>query len=157
VWPAAEWIRATALSAYETEWPLLAAEPVLRFLRQVHERGRAEIRWHSSWQEYSVNVGGALGLPDWPVLPCPEYEKQAPTLTPLPSLVSDWWKLPAALRVIEEGRPLLWTDDDTRRKLPSKDIAALGNGVLVISPAEDKGLTRHHLRRIDAWLARQAG
>src|SRR6185436_13043128 len=72
-WPADQWVRAMAMSNLDLEWPMLAARPVLDFLRQVHEQGRAEIHWHTAWQRNALNVGDALGLPAWPVAPCPEY------------------------------------------------------------------------------------
>ncbi len=156
-WPAHQWVEAAAASAHEIEWPLLAAQPVLQFLRDVHEQGRAEIRWHTTWQRHAVNVGAALALPLWPVHDCPEfYMDETQIAVPLTTKVSRWWKLPAAQRVLTEGRPLLWTDDDARYQLRRADVAAWGSRALVVSPSASNGLTRHHLRRINTWLTEQA-
>ncbi len=156
VWSARRWVRAKAESAHGIEWEILAATPVLEFLRKVTADGRAEILWHSTWQHHAVNVGAALGLPEWPVLPCPEFEMDSTAIAvPLRNRVSSWWKLPAALRVLEGGDALLWTDDDARFQLRRGDTAAWGDKALVIAPTAAKGLTGKHLRRIDAWLTNQ--
>ncbi|NUP33002.1 MAG: hypothetical protein HOU01_14945 [Streptomycetaceae bacterium] len=145
VWPADEWTTTTARSAGDLEWPLVAARPVLDFLRDVHRSGRAEIRWHTGWQHYAANVSAALDLPDWPILDCPEYAS-APLGVALPESAELWWKLPAAQRIAAAGRDLLWTDDDAVRQ-----GAAIG-GALIIAPDEEVGLTPAHLRLIDTWL-----
>lgn len=153
-WPEAEFVETAARSAHNIEWPLLAAIPVLDFLRRVHAEGTAEIVWHSAWQEFSVNVAGALGLPDWPILDCPEIdEDEALVATPLRSGDRPWWKLPAAQRAAAGGRPLLWTDDDARRKLGWLDPPAWCRRALIIAPDEEVGLTPDDLRRIGEWLA----
>ena len=152
-WPDAEFIETAALSAHDFEWPLFVAVPVLDFLRRVHDEGRAEILWHSAWQEYSVNVGVALDLPTWAVLDCPEFaEDEAPIAQPLTWHHRPWWKLPAAQRAVASGRPLLWTDDDAWRQLGSLDTPSWCQRALIIAPDEDTGLTPDHLRAIDEWL-----
>jgi hypothetical protein len=158
VWPADQWIVTSAASQHGLEWPILAARPVLDFLRRVHEDGRAEIWWHSTWQHHSVNVGVALDLPVWPVRECPEFEQSyAAIATALTETARPWWKLPAAERVIAQGRALLWTDDDARYQLARVDTGGWARPTLVIAPAEHTGLTPKQLRRIDDWLTRQAG
>jgi hypothetical protein len=151
VWPEEQWLRATAVSAHDIEWPIVAALPVLEFLRQVHARRRAGIWWHSGWQGYAVNVGAALQLPQWPIRECPEYWE-----TPLGEALEDserpWWKLLAARRVLDAGRPLLWTDDDAYRQLGSLDTTGWGGPALIVCPDEEIGLTPAHLRQIDDWL-----
>ncbi|WP_051367208.1 hypothetical protein [Hamadaea tsunoensis] len=145
VWPADQWITTTARSAGDLEWPLQAARPVLDFLREVHRSGRAEIRWHTGWQHYAGNVSAALDLPAWPILDCPEYAS-APLGVPLTEAAEPWWKLPAAQRVADSGRALLWTDDDALRQ------GAAIEGALIIAPDEETGLTPSQLRLIDTWL-----
>ncbi|MBF9129495.1 hypothetical protein I0C86_11020 [Plantactinospora sp. S1510] len=72
VWPLDQWSRGEA-SDGETEWPILFARPVADFIRQVHEEGRAEIRWHTTWQQEAGAVGKLLDLPTFPVQPSPEW------------------------------------------------------------------------------------
>lgn len=157
VWPEHQWIRTAAASKFDIEWPILAATPVLDFLRRVHAQGRAEIWWHSTWQQHAVNVGAALGLPRWPVRESPEFGSQETYLaTPLARSGQTWWKLPAAQRVLDEGRPLLWTDDDARRQLRATDTRPWGGRALVVAPPVESGLTPRQLRRIDRWLRTRA-
>lgn len=155
VWPAARWVHASA-TCTGVEWPLLAARPVLEFIRKVHRSGRAEIRWHTTWQHEAAGVARALGLPDFPVQPVPElaaYQHQlvggaAPT-------GPAWWKLPAAQRVVGEGRALVWTDDDADAQLRRWNVEHplyRIPSVLIICPRTEIGLTDCDLLAIDAFL-----
>jgi hypothetical protein len=148
VWPADAWVRPEA-KGHRRVWPILAATPVVEFIRQVHEAGRAEIRWHTTWQEMAVNLGAALDLPRFPVQDAPEF------LSWDLGRAAGWWKLPAAERVLrDEGRTLVWTDDDITWSLGrrgSDDLRELGP-VLLVSPSELTGLTPKHLRHIDDFL-----
>ena len=56
VWPAADWIEGRAHEAGGAAWRILAARPVVDFIRGVHEEGRAEIRWHTTWQHDAAAV-----------------------------------------------------------------------------------------------------
>lgn len=124
--------------------PIFAAEPVLAFIRDVVRRGAAEVIWHSTWRSAAVtDLAPVLGLPAIPVSVAPEWTHRDPAV---------WWKLPAARRVVESGRRLVWTDDD---------IAVLGDQVaelrgrpdtLLIGPDRRAGLTAHDLERIAAFL-----
>ncbi|MBF9129500.1 hypothetical protein I0C86_11055 [Plantactinospora sp. S1510] len=153
VWPLDRWSRGEA-SDGETEWPILFARPVADFLRQVHEEGRAEIRWHTTWQQEAGAVGKLLDLPAFPVQPSPEWAVQ------LRGETEEWWKIGAALRVAEaEGRSLVWTDDDAgSRHLRRRVRARLTSVVpcLIVVPSPRAGLTPKHLRKIDAFLTRVA-
>lgn len=149
VWPAAGWRRFEATDARTgTTWPILAAEPVAAFIREVRTSGRAEVRWHTTWQESANKVGAELGLPELEVQEAPEFAEDgeySPT----------WWKLAAALRVIEEEqRPLIWTDDDATMgrimPTPYDRVKAFPN--LLIAPQQRIGLTRKQLRAIDEHL-----
>jgi hypothetical protein len=156
VWPAGRWARATATCA-GIEWPLLAARPVLEFVRKVHRTGRAEIRWHTTWQHDAARVARALGLPDFPVQPVPELASYQPQPVGGAAPVGPaWWKLAAAERVIgAEERPLVWTDDDADAQLrrwgmehPLYRIPA----ALIVCPRTEVGLTDCDLLAIDAFL-----
>lgn len=155
IWPAGEWIRAHAM-CQGIDWPLLAARPVLDFIRRVHESGRAEIRWHTTWQREAPAAGRALKLPDFPVHPCPEFDAFLQQLGGAAPSGERWWKLPAADRVIgEEGRSLIWTDDDIgpQLRLYGQDHLILTKPVvLALSPDTRLGLTPEHLAVIDGFL-----
>lgn len=148
-WPKRNWI-----TVQVDGFTIVAAKPVLEFINHVHRCGRAEIRWHSTWQQRSLLVGAALGLPVFPVQGASEFT----TYTSL-SRRPRWWKLPAARRVLQfEGRPLLWTDDDavdldTQLR---KRMAALGQPLLIVAPDTQTGLTAADLASIDAFLTGQS-
>ena len=146
VWPESEWVGTEARDEHGRLFPLLAARPVLEFIRAVHESDRAEIRWHTTWQEAANNVADAFDLPHFPVQPAAEWP-------PTPDL-EVWWKLPATRRVVAEGRPVIWTDDDTSFHVsrPARAKLAGRTPMLVISPNVRAGLSKRHLRRIESFL-----
>lgn len=160
VWPAATWVR-TSATAEDSTWPLLAARPVIDFIRGIHVSGRAEIRWHSTWRHFARSeVGPALDLPDFPVAVAPEFDSPLATAGSGRAAVTGkyWWKLPAAERVLrDEGRRLLWTDDDLRWMGSGPDglgpVVDGATGTLLIAPPDSTGLTPTHLHLIDAFLA----
>ncbi|MFK3983878.1 hypothetical protein ACI2K4_26290 [Micromonospora sp. NPDC050397] len=161
VWPRDRWVSGTAVSA-GIEWPILAAQPVLDFIREVHERGRAEVRWHTTWQHDALHLAELLGLPTFATQEAPEFAEREQGLAgaaPV-SVGRGWWKYPAAERVVrDERRPLVWTDDDATWELRGHDngeeLARLAP-TLIVSPPAHTGLTPKHLRNIDAFLAIQA-
>jgi hypothetical protein len=145
VWPAAAWIEVEVEGAHGLHWPIRAARPVVDFIWLVHETGRAEVRWHSTWQQHANAVGRALGLPEFPVHRAPEFDEPE----------EKWWKLPGARRVLgEEGRGLLWTDDDTGAEMSRAERAGLKSlgPLLIVCPDTMTGLNHRQLRRIDAFL-----
>lgn len=151
VWPAEQWVHGHAEGG-GNRWPILFARPVADFILETHDKGRAEIRWHTTWQHDAGRVGKLLGLPDFPVHDAPEFR----------TLSTTWWKLPGALRVVEaEQRPLVWTDDDAANSwdLPPADRARLHDGAptLIVAPSPNTGLTPKHLRQIDDFLDPHAG
>lgn len=146
-WPAAEWIDTKAQNG--TTWRILAARPVVEFIREVHESGRAEIRWHTTWQDLAGEVGRAVGLPEFAVQEAPEFHQIAEQLRR-----DRWWKLPAVWRVLAEGRRVLWTDDDAKSDLTQEQKTTLAAaGCHVVSPDPMTGLCKRHLRQIDEFLS----
>lgn len=145
-WPAAGWRLVHAESAHQVRWPIRAAQPVLDFITAVHTSGRAEIRWHSTWQEYANNVSRELGLPEFPVAHAPEFDEP---------IGMTWWKLPAARRIlVQERRRLIWTDDDAAEEMTRaerRELHTLGRS-LIVFPDTMTGLCRRHLHRIETFL-----
>jgi hypothetical protein len=163
VWPKDTWLTGTARAGGK-HWPILAAQPVLDFVLAVHSAGAAEIRWHTTWQSDAQGaLSTLLGLPQFPLTHSPEASAGLAPLGGSSSGYGEWWKLPAAQRVLsEEGRRLLWTDDDlafeaTRAywsslPLPLPPGLAADRSSLLISPRENLGLTRRHLADIADFL-----
>lgn len=156
IWPRDQWSSGTA-SCQGREWPILWAQPVVEFIRMIHESGRAEIRWHTTWQHEAANIEKLTGLPSLAVAHAPEFDNQPQhaaraILDGLPR----WWKLPAALRVVrDEQRPLIWADDDINPELGTRytiDNLRQYAPTLTISPNQYNGLTPKHFRQIAAWI-----
>lgn len=154
-WPWAEF-RRVRIDGY---W-LNVARPVLAFLNRVHVEGLAEIRWHTTWQERALDVGDLFKLPTFHIAHAPEFLNRIEHKLPrrLRDEPTDWWKLPAALRVVEEeGRRLLWTDDDATElsAADNRRLWARGPGTtMVIAPNPETGLVQTDLDRIDLFLTR---
>lgn len=105
----------------------------------------AEIRWHTTWQLSAHRISIALDLPKWEIADAPEF---------IARHSSDyWWKHGAAIRVVaDEGRPLIWLDDDlyhfeveyfksVRRTVPEADFC-------LIKPDSNIGLSKKNLKTI---------
>lgn len=148
VWPEEAWIRTTA-EAQGGDWPILAAQPVLDLICEVHDRGLAEIRWHTTWQHDAVkNLAPALDLPEFPVQDDCGVDSFAEDEDG--RMAYRWWKLPAAKHVVDvEKRRLIWTDDDLNDN--RRELDAFG-GHLLICPQTRLGLTPKHLRKIREHL-----
>lgn len=124
-------------------FPINYSPKVIEFIKAVHADERAEIRWHTTWQESARSkFAPAVGLPDFPVADNgPRHDGAGGR---------GWWKDRAAHDVVfVEGRPLLWTDDDLNymsRHSPvtdspkTRELAKHPNARL-ISPLPGLGLT----------------
>ncbi len=161
IWPRAAWSTGRA-SAGDREWPITWSHGVVEFLTRIHTEGRAEIRWHTTWQHDAQNLADLVGLPAFPVADAPECPREdilngeliaARIRDGLPA----WWKYGAARRVvIDERRPLIWADDDITRELTrrERDAMALMGPVCFVSPDQTTGLIPRHLREIKTFLDR---
>lgn len=146
-WPHDQWLHARVTADGHT-WPIWAAQPVIEFIRRTHVGGYAEVRWHTTWQGFTDGLEAALGLPQLPTQEAPEFVEQGESLKR-----GEWWKWPAVRRLLDEGGPLVWTDDDAGSELtdPQK-MQLLRDDVLMISPWVHVGLTPHHLGQISEFL-----
>lgn len=156
-WPRDAWVqrvvRADVPDRGPMTLPVLAARPVLEFITRIHESGAAEIRWHSTWRTAAVTtLAPALGLPSIPISIAPEWAASA----------AMWWKIPAARRVAEAGRRLVWTDDQLTAYradvLSEPELTALDRwtGSLLLTTDPQVGLTPDDLRRIEEFLQLEA-
>lgn len=135
------------------KWPVLWAPAVVRFIREVHESGRAEIRWHTTWQRDAWKLEEILCLPRFEVAEAPEFADRTFTARAIRERRPPWWKLPAAERVVlEERRHLIWTDDDINKELARYPSDMYDTG-RVISPKQNIGLTPKALEVIDTFLS----
>ena len=125
-------------------------------LRALHESGRVEIQWLTTW---TVNADKLLAEP----MGLPRGLRTHDREDVLPTGfggefrgISGWWKLAAARAVAqaEPGRRIVWIDDDlTEQAEDTQEWLAANEQVLVVAPAFFTGLTHAELDRVEAWLA----
>lgn len=151
-WPDDCWRYLDGLAGDAT-FPIVAAEPVLEFIRAVHEDGLAEVRWLTTWEagDYIDGLAEALDLPQFPI--AGRLTEEAPESG---TGWFWWWKLPIAQRVYGETRDrrLVWTDDDISYHRPAKQWAASQprGTLLALSPNTGTGLIPVHLDKIRRFL-----
>jgi hypothetical protein len=160
-WPRGAWRTGNAV-ADGSPWPITWSTRVVNFLTGVHKEGRAEIRWHTTWQHDAQNLADLVGLPTFAIADAPEAPAYGvPNGELMAARMRDglpaWWKYGAARRVvIEEWRPLIWVDDDITSELTRRtrdNLASIGP-VRYISPDNATGLIPRHLQEIDELLTR---
>ena len=116
-------------------------------LKDIHNRGLAEVRWCTTWCGHpdqldilerilAVHFDRAFG--DRPM--------------------NKTWaemKVEAALAVLEEGRRLIWVDDDEvdagRRLFPAIAKAAAEGRALLVQPTSERGLQPEAIDAIEAF------
>jgi hypothetical protein len=108
---------------------------------------RVEMRWLTTWWDMTYRLE-FLGLPPMKVANTrDEYLDR--TGGPL-----SWWKLATAKRVVAEGRPVIWIDDDLAHVPEALEWGkSLPKGTLLgISPATFRGITPRTIEEIEYWL-----
>jgi hypothetical protein len=144
------WERGT-FNGYVLSWdPTITAR-----LRELHESGRVEIQWLTTWTENADQLlAEPMGLPRR--LRTRAADRAAPTgFAGRLAGLSGWWKLAAAREAVEEepGRRVVWVDDDlAEQAADTDDWLAANPHVLVIAPDLFTGLTHAQLDAIEAWL-----
>lgn len=154
VWKAPHWNRGKQLNRDGIEYPMLWSQPVVDWLTALHESGQVEVRWHSTWQDESLKVGALMGLPEFQVQECPEWDEYCAGGSALAArLISEcmpgWWKYPAAERVVtQEGRRLVWIDDDIDYQISPQDRGALKqlHELRLVCPDQYTGISPRHMR-----------
>jgi hypothetical protein len=124
-------------------------------LRELHESGRVEIQWLTTWAENADKLlAEPMGLPRG--LRTHSREGVLPTgFSGQWRGGAGWWKL-AAARAVAEAEPdrrIVWIDDDLA--VQGVDVTEwLGEhpNVLVVAPDLFVGLTHEHLDEIESWI-----
>jgi hypothetical protein len=151
VWRQEDWVIGEAQGGNNI-WKIAVRRQVCDFIREVHEKDLAEIRWHSTWQHQAENVAKLLDLPTFPVHPAPEFRHGHWASS---SFDGTWWKLAGAERVLlEEDRPLVWTDDDIDYYLEDAKLTSLRefSQALLVCPDHKCGLVQKELDKIRKFL-----
>jgi hypothetical protein len=131
---------------------------VVARLRAMHESGRVELQWLTTWTELADQLlAGPLGLPRG----LRTHSRDAAPTGFGGSLqaASSWWKLTAAQAVAqaEPGRRIVWIDDDLGLQAEdTREWLAAHGDVLVVAPEFRTGLTHAELDRVEDWLAAAA-
>lgn len=97
--PPTDWpeYRTEVMNGYRITW----APALIERLRALHEAEEVEIRWLTTWWA-KIPTLAPLGMPDLTVA-CNAEDY---------AVRNRWWKLQPAQRAYEEGRKLVWIDDD---------------------------------------------
>ena len=124
-------------------------------LRDLHDSGRVELQWLTTWTERADQLlAEPMGLPRG--LRTHSRDDVLPTgFQGVFRGVSGWWKLAAARAVASEqpGRRIVWIDDDLAEQADDTSEWLAANGhVLVVAPDLFTGLTHEELDQVEAWL-----
>jgi membrane-associated protease RseP (regulator of RpoE activity) len=124
-------------------------------LRGLHESGRVELQWLTTWTENADKLlAEPMGLPRG--LRTHDREDVLPTgFEGERRGIWGWWKLAAARAVAEAepGRRIVWIDDDLVEPAADTSEWLEANAqVLVVAPDLVIGLTHEELDRVEAWL-----
>ncbi len=130
-------------------FPVYLELRVVDRLRDIHVRGLAEVRWCTTW----------CGHPALDILERILAVRFLRAFGDRP--MNKTWgdlKVEAALAVLEEGRQLIWVDDDEvdagRRLYPAIAQAADDGRALLVQPDSERGLQPEALDAIEAFAAR---
>jgi hypothetical protein len=149
--PAARWgDRPRSASALHTgvKYRMTWAPELVAELGRLHRDGAVELRWATTWVDESAQLEELFRLPT--------LSTAFAGLGPSPAVKTPALKIAAALLVLEqEGRPLIWTDDDA---IPARGplrerIDAAAPPALLIAPDPRYGLQPDDLEAVAAFLA----
>ncbi len=124
-------------------------------LRGLHESGRVEIQWLTTWTTDADRLlAGPMGLPRGLVTHARADAVPTGFLGSLDG-ASGWWKLAVAREVAaaEPDRRIVWIDDDLAEQADDTgEWLAAHPHVLVVAPDLYVGLTHEQLDAVEAWL-----
>lgn len=142
-WTAEQWVR-----KYNWVSWLSVAQPVLDFFTKVHNEGRAEILWLTSYREAAHElIGETFDLPKWGN--APDYPVTLSIFDPSVR----WWKTKSIAELLDNGRKVIWADDELQKKVSVDDpvFSSLDLQFVMIEDAK-KGLEQEDLDFIENTL-----
>lgn len=149
VWPREQWRQLKVRVADGDRIPVTVAEPVLQFIRMVHDQELATIKWHTSWQHDVHVLAARLSLPQLALVDAPEFTRVNDPYLNQPV----WWKLPAVWREVRNSPRIIWTDDEIKHQLNGDQWESLTQaGVRPFVPHEFIGLTPKLLNELFAAI-----
>lgn len=112
-------------------------------IRLIHEQGRAELRWCTTWNAWAEQLERTWGLPEL-VRTAPNIPAGGP---------GDAMKATIAAGVLASGRRLVWADDTAVPSLSANHPAKMAStSALLIAPDGYHGLSPEHMDSIDMFL-----
>jgi HAD domain in Swiss Army Knife RNA repair proteins len=144
------WSRGT-FNGFVLSWdPTITAR-----LRELHESGRVEIQWLTTWTTDADRLlAEPMGLPRG--LKAHAAADAAPTgFAGSLGGRAGWWKLAVAREAAEAepDRRIVWIDDDlAHQAADTGDWLAANPHVLVVAPDLSRGLTHDELDAVEEWL-----
>lgn len=118
---------------------------ILERLAALHQEGRVEIRWLTTWgEEADAHLAEEFGLPRGLKVEAtmPFRERYG------------WWKLEAVKAAHERGDRIVWTDDDINFE-PAANAWLSDtdpNQIIWLSPSTHLGITHEFIDRVEEWL-----
>ena len=145
-WPqGTRWYDLFADGGDET-YRLRVAAPVLDAIDRW--TGRADVQWHTTWQEHVYNWTKQVNFTWLPTTYAPEYKLWDN------QHAKGWWKVPAVIRALEQ-RPVVWIDDDINYDRKGGIQVREANPHMprfLVCPNSTEGLVAKEIDRINAWL-----
>ena len=124
-------------------------------LRDLHETGRVEIHWLTTWAEKADQLlAEPMGLPRGLTTHARDGAEATGFAGELRG-ASGWWKLSLAHEVAldQPDRRIVWIDDDLVEQAEDTEKWLAANPhVLVVAPDLFRGLTHEQLDAVEAWL-----
>jgi hypothetical protein len=148
-WPTESW-HFTRVAANGFAWPIHYSTEVVERLNALSES--VEIRWHTTWQTDALQLGRQLGFNIFPVQDAPQFQQNHASDVPI---FYNWWKMYAALDVVnKERRPLIWCDDDLdiHNRIIVSQYASDPEMLCLVHPFTNIGLTKQHFDDINTFL-----
>ena len=137
-------------------YPIRVSSDLVDHINDISET--ADIHWLTTWTHDAPKILAPLfGIKDFPVADAVVGSESPYTSNWGASPDSRWWKLNAVIADMEKhGRPIIWTDDDILTKYAGNYVRAIaedmGIPILVIAPFDSKGIERHHIDKIRAFI-----
>lgn len=129
------------------------SEELIRAIELINKED-VEVRWLTTWGHYANEVLRPLVNleEEFPVQAEPVYASGYGGASL--SYTTFDWKYMAVLEVLEEGRPIIWTDDDawTESMLAELTEKAGEIPILTIKPYALDGLSRNDIEIIKSWV-----
>ncbi len=131
------------------DYAIVYRQSVVDRIASLHESGRVEVRWLTTWMHRANTLARGIGLPEFAVEGDPEVWIERP---------GTWWKSTVAQRIDAEcpAAPLIWTDDDLDYSVGRGEVDWLAGRVtptLAITTDWRIGLSDYDMDRIESFLA----